>query len=79
MALLTEIHRPHVSVLPVGGVYTMDPLRAAHAVRLLGATQVLCGHHGTSPALAGSPAALRELVGAGVDIPDTVPGARLTS
>ena len=79
MALLAQIYAPDVSVLPVGDFYTMGPRQAAHAVRLLGATQVLCGHYGTFPALAGSPAKLRELVGGGVDIPDTVPGVRLTS
>jgi len=79
MALIADIYQPHVSVLPVGDFYTMGPRQAAHAVRLLGATQVLCGHYGTFPALVGTPAKLRELVGPGVDIPDTVPGARLTS
>jgi L-ascorbate metabolism protein UlaG (beta-lactamase superfamily) len=77
MALIAEIYSPHVSVLPIGGVYTMGPRQAAHAVRLLGATQVLCGHFGTFPALSGTPAALRELVGAGVEIPDIAPGDRL--
>ena len=76
MALIAEIYRPHVSVLPVGDFYTMGPRQAAHAVRLLGATQVLCGHFGTFPALDGSPAKLRELVGSGVDIPDLSPGDR---
>jgi L-ascorbate metabolism protein UlaG (beta-lactamase superfamily) len=79
MALIAQIYEPDVSVLPVGDFYTMGPRQAAHAVRLLGATQVLCGHYGTFPALAGSPAKLRELVGDGVQIPDTVPGVRLTS
>lgn len=78
MALIAEIYQPHVSVLPVGDFYTMGPRQAAHAVRLLGATQVLCGHYGTFPALAGTPAALRDLVGPGVDIPDTTPGERLS-
>lgn len=76
MALIAEIYRPDVSVLTIGGFYTMGPRQAAHAVRLLGATQVLCGHFGTFPALAGTPAELRGLVGAGVDIPDITPGQR---
>jgi L-ascorbate metabolism protein UlaG (beta-lactamase superfamily) len=76
MALIAEIYQPHVSVLPIGGFYTMSPRQAAHAVRLLGATQVLCGHFGTFPALAGTPAELRGLVGAGVEIPDISPGDR---
>jgi hypothetical protein len=46
-------------------------------VRLLKAPQILCSHFGTFPALAGTPAALRELVGGGVDIPDISPGDRL--
>lgn len=74
MALIAERFSPHVSVLPIGDFYTMGPEGAAHAVRLLGATQVLCGHFGTFPALAGTPAALRELVGDGVDVPDIAPG-----
>jgi L-ascorbate metabolism protein UlaG (beta-lactamase superfamily) len=77
MALIAEIYRPDVSVLSIGGFYTMGPRQAAHAVRLLGATQVLGSHFGTFPALAGTPAALRDLVGAGVDIPDISPGQRM--
>ncbi len=76
MTLIAERFSPHVSVLPVGDFYTMGPVGAAHAIRLLGATQVLCGHFGTFPALAGTPAAVRELVGAGVDVPDLSPGDR---
>ncbi len=79
MALIGEIYKPDVAVLPVGDFYTMGPRQAAHAVRLIGTKQILCGHYGTFPVLAGTPAKLRELVGAGVDIPDTHPGERLTS
>jgi len=74
MALIAERFSPHVSVLPIGDFYTMGPEGASHAVRLLGATQVLCGHFGTFPALPGTPAALRALVGDGVDVPDISPG-----
>ena len=76
MALIAEIYQPHVSVLPIGGHFTMAPRQAAHAVRLLGATQVLCGHFGTFPLLAGTPDQLRDLVGPGVEIPDMTPGIR---
>ena len=74
MALIAEQYRPDVSVLPIGDFYTMGPAGAAHAVRLLGATRVLCGHFGTFPALDGTPAELRRLVGEGVEIPDLSPG-----
>jgi L-ascorbate metabolism protein UlaG (beta-lactamase superfamily) len=77
MALIAEIYRPDVSVLPIGGFYTSGPRQAAHAVRLLGASQVICSHFGTFPALSGTPAALRDLVGGGVEIPDISPGDRL--
>jgi L-ascorbate metabolism protein UlaG (beta-lactamase superfamily) len=77
MALIAEIYRPDVCVLPIGDHFTMGPRQAAHAVRLLGATQVICGHFGTFPPLIGTPAALRELAGPGVEIPDMTPGIRL--
>jgi L-ascorbate metabolism protein UlaG (beta-lactamase superfamily) len=76
MALIGEIYRPDVAVLPIGDLYTMGPRQAAHAVRLLGVSQVLCGHFGTFPPLVGRPSALRELVGDGVEIPDLAPGDR---
>jgi len=78
MALIGEMSNPDVAVLPIGDFYTMGPRRAAHAVRLIGTKQILCGHFGTFPALSGTPAALRELVGAGVDIPDINPGDRFS-
>ncbi len=74
MSLIGDMYAPDVSVLPIGDFYTMGPEGAAVAVRLLGATQVLCGHFGTFPALPGTPARLRELVGDGVDVPDISPG-----
>lgn len=78
MALLGEIYSPDVSVLPIGDFYTMGPRQAAHAVRLLGSTNVISGHFGTFPPLIGRPAELRRLVGVGEDhIPDMTPGDRL--
>jgi L-ascorbate metabolism protein UlaG (beta-lactamase superfamily) len=60
MALIAEIYRPDLAVLPIGGFYTMDPLEAAHAVRLLGVGEVVGSHYGTFPPLTGTPAKLRE-------------------
>jgi L-ascorbate metabolism protein UlaG (beta-lactamase superfamily) len=77
MALLAEIHRPDVAVLPIGGHFTMDPPRAAHAVRLLGVKRVICSHFGTFPPLVGTPAELRSLVPADVEVPDVTPGVTL--
>jgi L-ascorbate metabolism protein UlaG (beta-lactamase superfamily) len=77
MALIEEIYKPDVAVLPVGDHFTMGPRQAAHAVRLLGVKQVLCGHFGTFPVLAGTPEALRALVPATVEVPDMTPGIKI--
>lgn len=60
MGLIGEIYRPQIVVLPIGDFYTMGPRQAAHAVRLVGASDVVCGHYGTFPALTGTPSALRD-------------------
>jgi L-ascorbate metabolism protein UlaG (beta-lactamase superfamily) len=77
MALIAEIYRPTVAVLPIGDHFTMGPRQAAHAVRLLGVKQVLSGHFGTFPVLVGTPAELRKLVPGDVEVPDMTPGIRL--
>jgi len=63
MQLIGELYRPDAAILPIGDLYTMGPFQAAHAVRLLGVSEVLCSHWGTFPALTGTPAALRDELG----------------
>jgi L-ascorbate metabolism protein UlaG (beta-lactamase superfamily) len=58
MALIRELHRPDLALLPIGGHFTMDPAGAALAAELLGVHDVLPIHWGTYPILAGTPAAL---------------------
>ena len=58
MALIRELYRPDLALLPIGGHYTMDPVAAALAVELLGVTHVAPIHWGTFPLLAGTPAQL---------------------
>ena len=60
MRLIGELHRPEVALLPIGGHYTMGPSGAALACELLGVRHVIPIHWGTYPALAGTPAELRE-------------------
>ncbi len=60
MALIRELYRPGVAVLPVGDRFTMGPLQAAHAVRLLGVKHVIPVHHSTFNLLSGTPAKLTE-------------------
>ncbi len=64
MALIRDLYRPDLALLPIGGHYTMDPRAAAVAVELLGVTDVLPIHWGTFPLLAGTPGALQEAMDA---------------
>lgn len=59
MALIGELEKPDLALLPIGGFYTMDPRAAAKACELLKARRALPMHWGTFPALAGTPDALR--------------------
>jgi len=54
MALIRELFKPDLAMLPIGGHYTMDPVGGALAAELLG----------TFPALAGTPEALADAIGA---------------
>ncbi len=62
MRLIAEIYQPELAFLPIGDFYTMGPLEASHACRLLGVKQVIPMHYGTFPALAGTPAELSKLI-----------------
>jgi|CZCB01.1.fsa_nt_gi L-ascorbate metabolism protein UlaG (beta-lactamase superfamily) len=52
MKLFAELYNIDVALLPIGGVYTMDPLQAATAVKLLSPRVVIPMHYRTFPALA---------------------------
>jgi len=60
MALIGELFQPDVALLPIGGLFTMGPRLAAHAIKLLGVKRVIPMHFGTFPALTGTPAGLRD-------------------
>lgn len=75
MRLIAELYQPTVAFLPIGDLYTMGPREAAKACELLNVTRVVPCHYGTFPALTGTPAALRSLVGPkGVEVIDVAPG-----
>ncbi len=59
MQLFAELWRPELAFLPIGDVFTMDPLQAARACRYLGVRKVIPIHWGTFPMLTGTPAQLR--------------------
>jgi L-ascorbate metabolism protein UlaG (beta-lactamase superfamily) len=60
MKLIGEIYHPRIATLPIGDLFTMSPIEAAVAARMIGARTVVPIHHSTFPALTGTPAALRE-------------------
>ena len=62
MALIRDLFRPDLAILPIGGHFTMDPAGASLAAELLGVHDVLPVHWGTFPILAGTPAALRTAI-----------------
>jgi L-ascorbate metabolism protein UlaG (beta-lactamase superfamily) len=74
MALIAELNHLDAAFLPIGGLFTMGPERAAKAVSLLGVKTVVPMHFGTFPPLVGRPSELQELVGSGVEVLDIKPG-----
>ena len=76
MKLIGELYRPDIALLPIGGLYTMSPREAALAIKLLGVKRVIPMHHGTFPALTGTPEELRSLTQdiAGLEIIELKPG-----
>ena len=60
MALIGELYKPDLAMLPIGDFFTMGPMEAAKAVELLGVKHVLPMHYGTFPLLVGTPQALRD-------------------
>lgn len=61
MSILSHLYRPELAFLPIGDLYTMGPMQAAHAIRLLNVRHVVPIHYGTFPALTGTPEELRNL------------------
>jgi L-ascorbate metabolism protein UlaG (beta-lactamase superfamily) len=58
MSLIAERYHPTVALLPIGGHFTMDPVGAALAAKMLKVKTVVPMHFGTFPMLAGTPEAL---------------------
>ncbi|HXE30437.1 MAG TPA: metal-dependent hydrolase [Terriglobales bacterium] len=80
MRLIGEIYRPRLACLPIGDFYTMGPLEAAYACRLLGIEAVIPMHFGTFPVLTGTPAELRRYLaeaGTPCEVLELQPGASL--
>ena len=75
MKLIGEIYKPTIAALPIGDLYTMAPLEASCAAKMLGVKYVLPIHHSTFPALTGKPEELMDrLKGTGIEVLAVKPG-----
>jgi L-ascorbate metabolism protein UlaG (beta-lactamase superfamily) len=54
-----RLYQPQISMLPIGGVFTMKPAEAALAAQLVGSKTIIPMHYGTFPALTGTPDQLK--------------------
>jgi L-ascorbate metabolism protein UlaG (beta-lactamase superfamily) len=77
MRTFGELYPIDVAMLPIGSVFTMDPLQAARAVRLLSPKKVIPMHFKTFPILVQDASGFMDLVGKeapGVEIVSLNPG-----
>lgn len=62
MKLLGSLYGVRLAMLPIGGVFTMDALQAAHACKLIGCPLVIPMHWGTFPVLAQSTTEFQDIL-----------------
>lgn len=60
MQIIGDLYKPELAILPIGDHFTMDPLQAAYALKLIGAKYAIPEHYGTFPILTGTPEALEQ-------------------
>jgi len=64
MAFIGSYYKPDLTLLPIGGHFTMDPVHAAYAVKeLLKVKKVMPMHYGTFPPLKGTPEQFKQALG----------------
>ena len=64
MKFIAEFYKPDVAFLPIGGWFTMDPVHAAYAVKVLLKTKtVVPFHYGTFGLLKGTPEQFKAALG----------------
>lgn len=80
MKLIGEIYKPELVMLPIGDVFTMSPMEAGYACRLLKPKYAVPMHYGTFPVLTGTPADFREHTKdiEGLEVLELKPGETLT-
>lgn len=61
MRTISELYKPDLVMLPIGGHFTMDPQHAAYAVRnFFKSSKIIPMHYGTFPPLKGTPAEFKK-------------------
>ena len=79
MALINKFFKPDLALVCIGGHFTMDPERAAYAVReLIQPKQVIPTHYGTTPIVNRTPAEFKAALGnTSIKVLDVKPGEAL--
>lgn len=72
MRLIQRLYTPNVACLPIGDRFTMGPMEAVEAAKLLKIERFIPMHYGTFPELTGTPAQVKSLL-EGSDIEFIVP------
>lgn len=62
MKLIGEMYKPKIALLPIGGLFTMDPNAALKAVELIKPKVVIPMHYNTFPQIRQDPEKFREAV-----------------
>ena len=62
MEIFGKLYNIDLAMLPIGGVFTMDPSQAVMAAKLLGVGKVIPMHYGTFPVLEQTPASFVEMM-----------------
>jgi len=62
MKLIGDLYMPDVALLPIGGFYTMDPVQAALAVKLIRPKYAIPMHYDTWPVIENDPKKFEYLV-----------------
>ncbi|MHA2253019.1 MAG: metal-dependent hydrolase [Candidatus Kariarchaeaceae archaeon] len=82
MIITRDLFCPNIGILAIGGHYTMDPVGAAYAGKLMGLTDIAPVHWGTFvPPLAGTPDELENEItkdGSGIVVHNWKPGDTVT-
>ena len=63
MALFGQLYPIDLALVPIGGVFTMDPDQAAEAVKLLQPKKVIPMHYASFPVLVDSADGFKDAVG----------------